>query len=61
MELEKPIFMWILSPGFQNVFYCPCLHRNGRVTYALNSAAVILASSNGETPKDVKALERLVF
>jgi hypothetical protein len=35
----------------------PCLHRKWRVANALDSAAVILASSNGAIPTDVKVLE----
>jgi hypothetical protein len=35
----------------------PCLHRKWRVAYALDSAAVIFASSNGAIPADVKAFK----
>src|SRR4051794_15004518 len=35
----------------------PCLHRKWPVAYALDSAAVILASSNGAIPTDVKVFE----
>jgi hypothetical protein len=58
METRKANIYTDSSAQFLETFSnAPCLHTKWRIAYALNSATVIVASSNGAPPADVKAFE----